>query len=416
MQIQHVVDNLLLIHSIGKGNFGEVFLTQRKGRPEFYATKKMERAIFETPENQTRLLYEIDIIKSLNHPYIVKFCGLKKTLNNWYLITEFCNGGSLLSNLKKYINAFKRPFSEEIVQHFMKQIVSALQYLHFNKIIHRDLKLDNILLNFPSDKDKNSLNMMSATCKIIDFGFATRLNKPLTFTALGTPSNMDPAILENIKTGIPNAGYNEKVDIWSLGTLCYQMVVGHMPFSGSSMDELFEKVKKGTYKLPLTLSKEIVSFINGMLQQDPNKRLDANNLLYHDFLVKSPSQFHPIDVRDIEGSIGPGGVINMKSASNPQPINNEFYQLWGFFNQIGMYQPTIPQTKAQVQIQPQMQIQHQMQIKPQIKIQPQTQIQPQAQILPVMQFQTTVQQYHYGIPQQNYYQNQAPPQITFAGY
>ena len=125
----------------------------------------------------------------------------------------------------------------------MKQIVSALNYLHLNKIIHRDLKLDNILVNFPSANDKNSLNMMNATVKIIDFGFATKLNKPLTYTALGTPTNMDPVILENIKTGIPNAGYNEKVDIWSLGTICYEMLVGHIPFSGKSFDELFQRVK-----------------------------------------------------------------------------------------------------------------------------------------------------------------------------
>ena len=383
MQTQHIVDDLLLIQSIGKGNYGEVFLTQRKGRPEYYATKKMERAVFERPENKERLLYEIEILKYLNHPNIVKFYGLKKTLNNWYLVTEYCNGGSLLSNLKKYINHFRRPFPEDLVQYLMRQIVSALQYLHFNKIIHRDLKLDNILVNFQSIQDKNSLNLKNCQVKIIDFGFATKLNKPLTFTALGTPMNMDPVILENIKTGIPNAGYNEKVDIWSLGTICYQMVVGHMPFSGSSMDELFQKVKQGTYSLPLTLSKEVVSFINGMLQQDPNQRLTANQLLYHDFLVKPVSQFKPIDVREIQGTLGPGGVIQMKSASNPQPINNDIYQLWGIFNQVGIYQPGIPQATT---------------------------------VQPVMQL--PAQQYTYGIPQQNYYanQNQTLPQITFAGY
>ena len=210
-QYQQVVDNLILIKRLGKGNYGEVYLTKRKDSPKLYATKKMERAICERPENINRLLYEIEIIKSINHPNIVKFCGLKKTINHWYLVTEYVNGGSLQDNLKQYMARFQRPFTEVIVQHLMKQIVSALNYLHFNKIIHRDLKLDNILVNFPSVNDKNSLNMMSATIKIIDFGFATKLNKPLTYTALGTPTNMDPVILENIKTGIPNAGYNENI-------------------------------------------------------------------------------------------------------------------------------------------------------------------------------------------------------------
>jgi serine/threonine protein kinase len=363
--MQHIVDDLVLIKSIGKGNYGEVYLTQKKGRPEYYATKKMERSVCEKPENLKRLQYEINILKVLNHPNIVKFYGLKKTTNHWYLLTEYCNGGSLLGNLQKYMTNYRRPFPEEVVQYLMKQIVSALNYLHFNKIIHRDLKLDNILVTFKNEYDKSSLNMMKAIIKIIDFGFATKLNGPLTFTALGTPTNMDPQILEHINTGIPNSGYNEKVDIWSLGTLCYQMVVGHMAFSGRSMEELFQKVKKGNYSLPMTLSKEIVSFINGMLQQDPNKRLTANQLLNHEFLTKHPSQFHPIDVRQISGTIGPGGVINMKSASTPQVTNygDNILQLWAIFNQPGMYSgaPSQMPVRQVQQVQPVMQLPTQQQ-------------------------------------------------------
>ena len=79
------------------------------------------------------------------------------------------------------------------------------------------------------------------------------------------------------------------------------MLIGHIPFSGKSFDELFQRVKQGKYSLPITLSKEVVSFINGMLQQDPNQRLTAQQLLYHDFLVKHPSQFQSMNVRDIPG-------------------------------------------------------------------------------------------------------------------
>ena len=357
----HVIDDLVLIKPIGKGNYGEVFLTQKKGRSEYYATKKMDRAKCEIPQNWNRLQHEIGILKILNHPNIVKFRGFKNTTNHYYLVTDYCNGGSLLSNLQKYKATYHKPFSEEIVQYLMKQIVSALKYLHFNKIIHRDLKLDNILVTFPNDYDKKSLNMMKATVKIIDFGFATKLNGPLTFTALGTPTNMDPQILTHIQTGIPNAGYNEKADIWSLGTLCYEMLVGHIPFTGGNMEELFQRVKKGNYALPLTLSKEVVSFINGMLQQDPNQRMTAEQLSNHEFLTKHPSQFQPIDVRDISGTIGPGGVINMKSASTPKYNNNyagnDLYQLWSFFNQPGLYPTaTTPMANQIPQVQPMMQL------------------------------------------------------------
>jgi serine/threonine protein kinase len=115
----------------------------------------------------------------------------------------------------------------------------------------------------------------------------------------------------------------------------------------------------------MTLSKEIVSFINGMLQQDPNKRLTANQLLNHEFLTKHPSQFQPIDVRQISGTIGPGGVINMKSASTPQVTNygDNILQLWAIFNQPGMYSgaPSQMPVRQVQQVQPVMQLPTQQQ-------------------------------------------------------
>ena len=230
---------------------------------------------------------------------------------------EYCNGGDLSGCLKKYKAAHRRPFSEEIVQYIMRQVVSGLSFLHSNKIIHRDLKLDNILVTFKSENDKNSLNMMKAIVKLIDFGFATTLKSSkanLTYTVLGTPTNMDPRLLQNIETHTRNeTGYDDKVDIWSLGTLCYEMLVGHMAFSGSSMQELCQKVKQGTYTLPTNLSEEVVSFINAMLQKDPKKRLSANELLKHDFLVKNVKNFKPLDVRKIPGTVGAGGMIQINA-------------------------------------------------------------------------------------------------------
>ena len=226
--------------------------------------------------------------------------------------------------------------------------------------------------------------MMRCTVKIIDFGFATKLSGQLTYTALGTPTNMDPAILENLKTGIPNSGYNEKADIWSLGTICYEMVVGTRAFNGKSMAELLQNVKKGKYALPLTLSKEIVDFINKMLQQDPKKRLTANQLLCHEFLVKPVNQFQRIDTRNIQASLGPGGVINMKTNSQPKiNTNDNLYELWSIFNQLGINQVPISN-----QAQPVMQIGQQ-------------------------QYTTYINQ-----PQQQYYLNQKPviTQVQTGGY
>jgi serine/threonine protein kinase len=361
------VDDLILTKSLGKGAFGEVFLTQKKGSKEFYATKRLDRAFSEKPENIKLLSNEITLLKKINHPNIVRLIDLKKTKSHCYIVMEYCNGGDLSGCLKKYKEAYRRPFSEEIVQYIMRQVVNGIYFLHSNKIVHRDLKLDNILVTFPSENDKKSLNMMKAIAKIIDFGFATRLKASksnLTYTILGTPANMAPQILENMQQRTPNhQGYDEKVDIWSLGTLCYEMLVGHMAFCGHSMQELSQKVKQGTYSLPTNLSKEVISFIDSMLQTDPNKRSSARDLLKHDFLVKNVKQFQPIDVRKIQGMVS-GGVINVNSNSNSGKTGNLTQTVWDIFNGPGIItqQPVRPAQQVGIPLQqpmPHMQVPHQ---------------------------------------------------------
>ena len=415
MQIQHV-DDYTLIKSIGKGNFGEVFLTQKQGYPQYYATKKMERRKCEVPPLLNRLINEIRILTSVKHPNIVKYIDLKKTKNHWYLITEFISGGSLTDILHKYMAMYQRPFPEDIVQHIMRQIVSAVQYLHFNRIIHRDLKLDNILVNFASDYDKQTLNLKNCQVKIIDFGFATILNSDKTNTVLGTPPNMDPKILEQITTGIPTNGYTEKVDIWSLGTLCYEMIMGYSPFRATNMQELYQKVKKGNYILPSNLSEEIVSFINSMLQQDDEERADADELMNHKFLVNDVSTFHAVDVRSIEASYIPGGMLNMKS-KQPKVVNNinNDFNLWGIFTQPDLYygsaQPQAPiQFNQQPQVYPQTQKQNFQSQPYEVRTYQNFQHKPQVQIQQQPQYYQTNQKQNY---QQQYYPQQQQKQNIF---
>ncbi len=332
------VDNLILTKSLGKGAFGEVFLTKMEGRNELFATKRLDRAYCEREDNIKRLANEIKVMQKVNHPNLVKLVDLKKTKSHNYLVMEFCNGGDLTGCLRKFMAKYRRPFSEEIVQYLMRQIVSGLDALHSRNILHRDLKLDNILVCFSSDFDKSNLNMMRATAKITDFGFATILNKaqPLAHTVLGTPTYMEPTLLNNMEQRTRNQqGYDQKVDIWSLGTLCYEMLVGRNPFMGTSMQDVFNKVKLGTYPLPTNLSREVVFFIEAMLQKDPNKRLGCKELLQHDFLTKNVKQFHTMDVRTIPGVVAQqGGLININSgANNNQKIKNLGETVWDIFIQ-----------------------------------------------------------------------------------
>ena len=329
------VDNLILTKSLGKGAFGEVFLTNMEGRKELFATKRLDRAYSEKEENIKRLANEINIMKKIHHPNLVSLIDLKKTKTHCYLVMEFCNGGDLTGCLRKYMQLYKKPFSEEIVQYLMRQIVSGLDALHSRNILHRDLKLDNILVCFNSEQDKNSLNMMKATAKITDFGFATILNtaKPLATTVLGTPTYMEPSLLNNMQQRTRNQGYDQKVDIWSLGTLCYEMLVGRNPFSGYSLQDVYNKVKVGTYPLPTSLSREVVFFIEGMLQKDHNKRLGCKELLQHDFLTKNVRQFKPMDARTIPGIVAKeGGLVKIDSGAK-QGIQNLGQTVWDIFAQ-----------------------------------------------------------------------------------
>ena len=295
-QIQ--IDDLILIKFLGKGTFGEVYLSAKKGRKEYFATKRIERKIADKPSFKKYFDNEINILRHLNHPNIVRLEDIKRTNQHYYIVMEYINGGGLSDCLKKYMAKYKKAFPEEFVQHLMRQIIDGLYYIHQKKIIHRDLKLDNIMVNFDSEQDKENLNMLKARIKIIDFGFATKLSaekNDLTFSAVGSPINMDPIILNKFsKRKDINLGYDEKADIWSIGTVCYELLIGKSVFNAKTMNDLVNKVESGTYTLPSTVSKEVVSFLNGMLLYESKRRLSAEELKRHPFLAKNVSEFTKI--------------------------------------------------------------------------------------------------------------------------
>ena len=241
---QHV-DDLTLIKLISKGAFGEDYLSKEINSNKFYVTKKINKAIADH-KMKRYFQYEIKILKFLNHPNIVKLEEVKATVNNYYIVMEYINGGELSKYLKLYKQKYQKAFPEEIVQHLMRQIVDALVYIHSKNIIHRDLKLENIMVSFDSEKDKEELNMMKAKVKIIDFGFAILLQSDfsLTDTAVGTLLYMDPKILKEFNSKAlndKNRGYGKEADIWSLGCICYELFRGKYPFEANTFDELVKK-------------------------------------------------------------------------------------------------------------------------------------------------------------------------------
>ena len=322
------LDEYTLTQFLGKGTFGEVYLTTKKNTDFFFATKRMSKEFVEDPKYFKYFQNEIAILRRLYHKNIVRLEDLKKTNNHYYVIMEYCNGGSLTECLEKYKNLYHTPFTEEIVQHIMRQIVSAINYIHSLRIIHRDLKLDNILVKFENEIDKNKVDLLKKKKKIIDFGFAAYKDQSgLLSTAIGSPMNMDPIILKKFNSGgsvNKELGYDEKADIWSLGTLCYQMLIGNCAFDAYNMKELVTKVEEGTYKVPTNLSKEVVSFLNAMLQYNSKKRLGASELIKHAFLIKNVSDFTRIDMNKVSKKVYGGELkINIRENSTIWSIFNE---------------------------------------------------------------------------------------------
>ena len=322
------IDQYSLNRFLGKGTFGEVYLTQKDGSMNYYATKRMEKKMVDDPRYKKYFKNEISILQRLFHENIIRLEDLKATLNHYYIIMEYCNGGSLNQCLNRYKELYHRPFTEEIVQYIMKQVVSAVKYIHAQNIIHRDLKLDNILVNFLNQADYDSVNMLKTRVKLIDFGFASSKDENEMYsTAIGSPLNMDPLILKKFNAGRVQTNdlyYDEKADIWSLGALCYQMLIGNSPFDAYNMQELVAKIEEGTYKVPTNLSREVVSFLNGMLQYDPKKRLTAENLSNHAFLTKNVSDFTRINTNMISRNVY-GGQLNINIKNNQS--------IWAIFNE-----------------------------------------------------------------------------------
>ena len=325
------IDDITLMKCLGKGSFGEVYLSTKEGKNELFATKKMDREYADQPQISKYLKNEISILRELNHKNIVKLEDVKITKKHYYLVMEYCNGGSLSDCLKKYQEKNGSPFSIEIVQYLMRQIIEGMKYIHNKNIIHRDLKLDNILVHFNKEEDKKNLNMMKAIIKIIDFGFATHMTKEnLCFSTLGSPINMDPNILKKLaekRAGVDDGnfvGYDQKADIWSLGTLCYEMIIGKSAFDSETLLELVQKVESGSYKIPTHLSKEVVSFLNGCLQYNSQKRLSCNELARHHFLTKNIKDFEPLDVKEVSHKIKNNNLnVNIKRNNTIWSIFNE---------------------------------------------------------------------------------------------
>ncbi|ESO09961.1 hypothetical protein HELRODRAFT_73300 [Helobdella robusta] len=245
--------------TIGKGNFAVVKLaTNIVTKSKVVAIKIIDKSRLD-PENLKKIYREIQIMKLLCHPHIVRLYQVMETETMIYLVLEYASGGEIFDHLVAHGRMNERDARQKF-----KQIITAVAYCHSRSIVHRDLKAENLLLD--ANKD----------IKIADFGFSNYCaSGNLLSTHCGSPPYAAPELFEGHQYDGP------KVDIWSLGIVLYVLVVGSLPFDGSNLASLRKRILAGKFRVPFFMSTECEDLIRCMLNVDPTKRASMNDIINH---------------------------------------------------------------------------------------------------------------------------------------
>jgi calcium-dependent protein kinase len=251
---------------LGRGSFGTVYLVKHKDLTRYFAMKVIKKSSSKNNEEEEDLMNEIEILRKLDHPNILKITDFYSLKTEYNIITEYCQEGELFDEIKA--NA---PFSEVMAAWYMNQILSAVCYCHSMNILHRDLKPENILI---VKRQKNGYHPI----KIIDFGTAKVFKKEKNeHLLIGSAYYIAPEVLSR--------NYTELCDLWSCGVIMYILLTGRPPFNGINEEEIMKKIKDGVYDMSRypwgIISEDAKDLIKGLLQVNPKKRFTAKQALEH---------------------------------------------------------------------------------------------------------------------------------------
>ena len=225
MKAQKKIGNYILLKNIGKGTFSKVSLGYHILTNELVAIKILQKNKIQDKIDLERINREMIILKMLCHPNISQLYETLSTINNYYIIMEYIEGGDLFDHILK-----NKYLSEKESCLFFRQLISSIEYLNKLNITHRDIKPENILL----DKEKKNI-------KLIDFGLSNFQKKNLLKSSCGSPCYASPEMI----SGKPYNGI--KTDIWSSGIVLYCMLVGALPFDDEDIHLLYQQIKNGKF-------------------------------------------------------------------------------------------------------------------------------------------------------------------------
>lgn len=272
--------------TLGKGNFAVVKLARHRITKTEVAIKIIDKSQLDAV-NLEKIYREVQIMKMLNHPHIIKLYQVMETKNMLYLVTEYAKNGEIFDYL-----ATHGRLSEPEARRKFWQILCAVEYCHDHSIVHRDLKAENLLLD-------GHMNI-----KIADFGFGNffEAGEPLT-TWCGSPPYAAPEVFEGQQYEGP------QLDIWSLGVVLYVLVCGALPFDGPSLPVLRRRVLEGRFRIPYFMSEDCEHLIRRMLVLDPSKRLTIAQIKEHKWMllevpVQRPVLYQQGALEDSESRMG----------------------------------------------------------------------------------------------------------------
>ena len=256
------------IHNIlGQGGFGTVFRVTKGEYKEEFALKVTPLEALKKPKLMQKHRSEVEIQRRLDHPNILKSYDYFEDSKNTYIVLELCPNQSIKELVRK-----KGSLSENETASILRGVISGVVYLHDNRIIHRDLKLENFLIG----KD--------GKIKIADFGLSTKLDfdDQRRFTVCGTPNYLSPEILNS-----SNKGHSYEVDIWAIGVCAFAMLTGKPPFETRNIKLTYEHIRSCSYHFPPDLKLSFVAkdFVQSILQINPELRPSAGELSLHPFLA-----------------------------------------------------------------------------------------------------------------------------------
>ncbi|XP_055707636.1 serine/threonine-protein kinase N isoform X3 [Phlebotomus papatasi] len=271
------IDSFKLLSVLGRGHFGKVILSQYRNTGEYFAIKALKKGDIISRDEVESLLSEkriFEVANAMRHPFLVNLFACFQTEQHVCFVMEYAAGGDLMMHIHTDV------FSEPRAVFYASCVVLGLQYLHESKIIYRDLKLDNLLLD------------TEGYVKIADFGlckegmgFGDR-----TGTFCGTPEFLAPEVLTE-------TSYTRAVDWWGLGVLIFEMLVGESPFPGDDEEEVFDSIVNDEVRYPRFLSLEAIAIMRRLLRKNPERRLGSSERDAED--VKKQAFFRQIAWDDL---------------------------------------------------------------------------------------------------------------------